>query len=87
VAALTVPASWRCGSARSLASGLAAEESPAGHAPVILRPDQRVRVFSSSTLGSGRLRDGRSGGWTWCRCGMSPVPGLIRRAGHPTPGS
>lgn len=51
-------------------------------AGVILAPDQRVRVFISSTLeemaaerAAARRRGGRSLGRTWFPCGMSPGPG------------
>ena len=58
-------------------------DSAQDRAAVILTPDQRVRVFISSTLRSwlrsGRRRGGRSGGCIWYRCGLSPAPCLIRR--------
>ena len=64
-------------------TGEPGDQSPEDRVAVILTPDQRVRVFISSTLEElaeeRRRRGGRSGGCIWFLCGLSPAPGLIRR--------
>jgi hypothetical protein len=57
------------------------EGPAAAGAEMILTPDQRVRVFISSTLqelaGERAAARRRSGGCIWFRCGMSRAPGRI----------
>ena len=61
------------------AAGSPREGPAAARAGMILTPDQRVRVFGSSTLGE-LVRPGRSGAARECGAGRSSAAGRGGRA-------